>query len=204
MSTNPFFYEDSASCEQALLNDLIVEDIQIKGKNCFYVKKTFNNIDQILGEDALMSFEDAYPIEMYIESFDGFSGEGQFISKFGLESKNKITFIVSQTRFEEELGPNYLRPLEGDLIWLPMIKNFFEILYVDDNSPFYVLGNKFVYKLFCQTWTHSFEKIETHEEILDTFGQQQKEEPALRNNEEFLDFNNANISSKNIFGVTIQ
>lgn len=201
MATNPFFYEDSASCDQELLNDIIVEDIQIRGKNCFYIKKTFNSVDQILGEDALMSFEDSYPLEMYIETFDAFGGEGQFISKFGLESKNKITFVVSASRFAEILGSEYSRPLEGDLVWLPMIKNFFEIIYVDDNSPFYVLGKKFTFKLFCQTWAYSSEQINTSEEILDTFGKQQKEFAKTHDNEEFGSFGSDIINNKNIFGI---
>ena len=203
MATNPFFYEDSALCEQQLLNDLIIEDIQIRGKNCFYIKKTFNSIDQILGEDSLMSFNDAYPIEMYIETYDGFGGEGQFISKFGLESKNKITFIVSSSRFTEVLGSSYSRPLEGDLIWLPMIKNFFEIIYVDDNSPFYVLGEKLTYKIFCQSWAYSSEEIETKEEVLDSFNKPQMEFNKQHDTEEFNSFGTDIISNKNIFGLTL-
>lgn len=203
MATNPFFYEDDALCEQQLINDIIVEDIQIRGKNCFYVKKTFNDIDQILGEDKLTEFNDAYPIEMYIENFDAFGGEGQFISKFGLESKNKITFVVSSTRFEEELGSDYDRPLEGDLIWLPMIKTFFEIIYVDDNVPFYLFGTKFSYKIFCQTWNYSHEEISTNVEVIDTFAIEQKESTTLKDNDEFLNFGNDLVSGTNIFGIRV-
>lgn len=204
MAANPFFYEDSASCDQALLDELIIEDIQIKGKNCFYVKKTFTSIDQILGEDALLSFNDAYPLEMYIETFDGFGGEGQFISKFGLESKNKLTLVISATRFVQELGESYPRPLEGDLVWVPMLNNFFEIIYVDDNSPFFVLENKFTYKLFCQSWNYSSETVSTKEETMDQFGKQQKQSPVLKDNQEFSTFGTDISIANNIFGVKIE
>lgn len=204
MAANPFFYEDSASCDQSLLNDLIVEDIQIKGKNCFYIKKTFTSIDQILGEDSLIKFKDAYPLEMYIETYDGFTGEGQFVSKFGLESKNKLTLVISSSRFAEELGENYSRPLEGDLVWVPMLGNLFEIVYVDDNSPFYVLGSKFTFKLFCQSWNYSHESIETNEEVLNRFHKQQEESDVLKDNEELLNFGNDISNDKNIFGITIK
>ncbi|MCA9496556.1 MAG: hypothetical protein KC589_06435, partial [Nanoarchaeota archaeon] len=89
MATNPFFYENRANNDQDLVEDIVIEVIQIAGINCYYVRKTFQELDTILGEDNLMKFKDAYLMEMYPETVDTYGGEGQLISKFGIEVKNK-------------------------------------------------------------------------------------------------------------------
>ena len=113
MSTNPFFYEDRSVNEQSLIEDIIIEFIQISGQDIYFVKKTFQSIDKILGEDNLMKFKDAYLIEVYPETTT-YAGEGEFVSKFGIEIKNKLTLTVSMRRFREIVGKD--RPNEGDLI----------------------------------------------------------------------------------------
>ena len=204
MATNPFFYENRASEDRSLVEDIIIETIQIAGVNCFYVKKTFQNIDVILGEDNLMAFKDAFLMEMYIENIDGYGGEGQLISKFGIEVKNKITFIISMKRYFEETKSE--RPQEGDLIWFSLTNCFFEILFVEVNSPFLEFGENFTYKLQCQTWNYSHEEIDTHESVLNHFAIQQETfaSPALEDNQDFNDFSNDRVSGKNIFGIQIK
>lgn len=201
MATNPFFYENRADLDHDFYEDIIIETIQISGFNCYYVKKTFTEIDKILGEDNLLTFKDAFLLEMYLENVDGYGGEGQIISKFGIEIKNKITFIISMKRFKEETG--YERPHEGDLIWFPLSNCYFEILFVEDNIPFFELGKNYTYKLQCQTWNYSHENIDTEETVLDSFAIQKKSAPSLDDNEEFKDFGNDSVIGKNIFGIKI-
>lgn len=203
MATNPFFYENRAAEDRSLVEDIIIETIQIAGINCFYIKKTFQDIDKILGEDNLMAFRDAFLMEMYIDNIDGYGGEGQLISKFGIEVRNKITFTISMKRFLEETGME--RPQEGDLVWFSLTNCFFEILFVEDNSPFLEMGANFTYKLQCQTWNYSHEEISIDEGVLDHFAVQQEVDagPQLEDNQDFLDFSNDKISGKNIFGIKI-
>lgn len=201
MATNPFFYENRATIDQDLYEDIIIETIQISGVNCFYVKKTFTELDSILGEDNLLTFKDAFILEMYPENVDGYGGEGQIISKFGIEIRNKITFVISQKRFLEETGSE--RPHEGDLIWFPLSNCYFEILFVEDNVPFFEMGKNYTFKLQCQTWNYSHEPIKTEEDVLDNFAVQKNKSPTLDDNSEFDDFGTTSISGKNIFGIKI-
>jgi len=201
MATNPFFYENRAQLDHDFYEDIIIETIQIAGYNCYYVRKTFTQIDKILGEDQLLKFTDAHLLEMYIENIEGYGGEGQIISKFGIEVKNKITFIISQSRFMEETQLD--RPYEGDLIWFPLSNCFFEILFVEDNIPFFEMGNNYTYKLQCQTWNYSHENIDTKETILDSFTDEKKSAGSLDDNEEFKDFGNDSVIGNNIFGIKI-
>lgn len=185
------------------MEDIIIESIQISGINCFYVRKTFQDIDQILGEDNLMKFSDAYLLEFYLDSFEGYGGEGQIVSKFGIEVKNRLDFSVAVKRFKEEVKMD--RPMEGDLLWLPLTQSFFEILFVEDNIPFFELGRNYIFKLATQSWYYGQEKVETEEARLNKFVTDKKETtPILSDNDEFNDFGNDKIIDTNIFGVTIK
>lgn len=150
-----------------------------------------------------MKFSDAYLLEFYLDSHEGYGGEGQFISKFGIEVKNRLDFSVAVKRFNEEVKME--RPMEGDLIWLPLTGSFFEILFVEDNVPFYELGNNYIFKLSTQSWYYGQEKIETTEAKLNEFAETKKEKiDILSDNDEFNAFGNDKIIDTNIFGVKVK
>ena len=128
--------------EQLLLENLIIESIRIYGQDMYYIPRKLNNYDNVYGADDQSSYENAYSIELYIKSVDGFSGDGDFMSKFGIEIRNQVVFSVAQRRFNEEIGEytTQVRPNEGDLIYFPLNKKCFQIKYVNKFEMFYQLG----------------------------------------------------------------
>jgi hypothetical protein len=165
MPTNAYFTQGTKR-EQFLVEDLIIESLKIYGKDFFYIPRTLVAKDNILGEDLLSRYLNSYPIEMYIEDVDGFGGQGVFLQKFGIQVEKSATFVVSRRRWEQLVGdwgtgilPN--RPSEGDLIWFPMTQSMFELKYVENQDPFYQLGNLYVYKLRAEIFRYSHERIET-------------------------------------------
>ena len=165
MPTNVFFERGGTTSEKRLLEDLISENIQIHGHDCYYLPRKLINRDLVLNEDTLSKFNTAYLIEMYFEG-DSFQGEAELMSKFGLEIREDTTFVVSKRRFVELVSDNANhiaagRPNEGDLIYLPLMKSFFEILFVEDQEPFFQLNNLPVYKLRVTRFEYASEKIDT-------------------------------------------
>ena len=165
MPTNVFFERGGTTSEKRLLEDLISENIQIHGHDCYYLPRKLINRDLVLNEDTLSKFNTAYLLEMYFEG-DSFQGEAELMSKFGLEIREDTTFVVSKRRFEELVSDNANliaegRPNEGDLIYLPLMKSFFEILFVEDQEPFFQLNNLPVYKLRVTRFEYASEKIDT-------------------------------------------
>ena len=126
MATNFFFNNFQASQEQLLLEDLVIEAIRIYGHDIYYIPRTLNNYDDVYGADDQSSYGQAYPMEMYIKSYDGFKGDGSFMSKFGIEIRDRVIFSVAQRRFSEEVGEftTQVRPNEGDLIYFPLNKKW--------------------------------------------------------------------------------
>lgn len=163
MATNFFFNNFQASQEQLLLEDLIIESIKIYGQDMYYIPRKLNNYDDVYGADDQSSYETAYPLEIYIKSIDGFSGDGDFMSKFGIEIRNQVIFSIAQRRFSEEIGQSttQVRPNEGDLIYFPLNKKCFQIKYVNKFEMFYQLGA-------LQTWEMTCELFEYSGELLDT------------------------------------
>tara|TARA_B100000900_G_scaffold155194_1_gene131837 strand:- start:182 stop:1261 length:1080 start_codon:yes stop_codon:yes gene_type:complete len=234
MAVNSIFHTDNKSsilAERNLYKDLIKEAIQIYGHDVYYVDRTIVARDNVLGEDALSKFTNAQPIEMYIEDAEGFGGDKEIITQFGLENRNEITFVVSKEKFQqldsqitledgtdttggsilleagsiqvsnlttlskyfitdesdnnilnedgsggkimsEESGNDFYiiqdtattdadRPLEGDLIYHPVLAKMFEINFVDHDEPFYQLDNNPVYKLRCKSFEYSSEALDT-------------------------------------------
>ena len=131
--------------------------MQIYGMDVYYMpRESRDQVDYIFGEDTLKTFTKAYPIEMYLEDVLGMEGEGDIISKFGLEIRDEMTFLVSRRRFKyATASSNLIRPREGDLLYIPLIQNFFEITFVEhenNQAMFYTLGrgrqgNVYVYAL---------------------------------------------------------
>ena len=145
MATNVYFNNYPASqitSEQLLVEDLVIEAMQIYGMDVYYLpRSTRDQVDYLFGEDTLKQYVTAYPIEMYLENVTGMDGEQDFISKFGLEIRDEIQLLVSRRRFAATIPLN--RPLEGDLIYVPLVTAFFEITYVEhenDQAMFYTLG----------------------------------------------------------------
>ena len=174
MPTNLYFNNFPANQitqEQLLIEDLVIEAMQIHGMDVFYLPRTSRDqIDYLFGEDTLKQYTSAYPIEMYLENVTGMEGEGDFISKFGLEIRDEVSLLVSRRRFKYAVGAaNLLRPREGDLIYIPLVQNFFEITFVEhenDQAMFYTLGrgrggNVYVYALKLKQLVFSDEVIST-------------------------------------------
>jgi hypothetical protein len=171
LPTNHFFNpfpKDQITSEQLLVEDLVIEAMQIYGMDVFYLPRTSRDqVDFLFGEDTLKQYVSAYPIEMYLENVTGMDGDGDFISKFGLEIRDEVSLLVSRQRFAATVPQK--RPNEGDLIYVPLVKNFFEISFVehDDNQAmFYTLGrgrggNVYVYALKLKKFVFSSEVIET-------------------------------------------
>jgi len=170
---NNFFNQfpgDFVTSEQLLVEDCLIESIQMHGMDLYYLpRETRDTFDMLYGEDVLKTYTKAYPIEMYIENFTGMEGEGDFISKFGLEIREEIRMIVSRRRFKSVV-PNQIRPNEGDLLYIPLFTSFFEVIAVEnqnDQAMFYTLGrgrggNVFLYALQLKQYVYSNEVINTN------------------------------------------
>jgi hypothetical protein len=169
MATNHYFQGGAGignSNEKRLYEDLIIEGLQIYGQDCYYLPRTLVNRDLILGEDTLAKFDDSYLLEMYMETTEGFAGEQEIINKFGLEIREDTTFIISKRRWQNQVDSAHTmivegRPNEGDIIYMPLMESFFEIQFIQDQEPFFQLGNLPVYKLRCTRWEYSSEKLDT-------------------------------------------
>jgi len=180
MATNFYFNNfpaDQITSEQLLVEDLVIEAMQIHGMDVYYLPRTTRDaVDMLYGEDTLKTYTTAYPLEMYLENVTGMDGEQDFISKFGLEIRDELTLIVSRRRFKYATGASNLhRPREGDLIYIPLVQNFFEITFVEhenDQAMFYTLGrgrggNVYVYALKLKQFVFSEEIIHTGIEQID-------------------------------------
>ena len=148
------------------MEDLTIEAIKFYGVDVLYLPRTAISRDALLGEDIKTLFSDNFMIEMYLESVDGFEGDGDVLEKFGLYIKDKATFVVSKRRFEETIF-NIVRPFEGDLIYFPLSDSIFEITYVEHENPFYQLGKNYVYKLSVELFTYTHEEFDTNNPLID-------------------------------------
>jgi len=160
------------AAEKLLHEDIIIESLKIFGQDVYYMPRTLVNRDLVLGEDTSSRFDDSYLIEMYFETNEGFAGENEIINKFGLEIRDDTTVVLSKRRFEEHVASKATltatgRPNEGDLIYVPLLQAYFEIQFVEDQEPFYQLGNLPVYKLKVTRWEYANEQINTGNEVLD-------------------------------------
>lgn len=161
--TNFFFNNQFDSNEQSLIQSLVTEAIAIAGEDVYYIPRTINNYDPIYGADDTSSYDQAFMIAMYIENFDGFKGQGSFMSKFDLEIRDQVIFAVSTETFQSEVAvnTNQLRPNEGDLIYFPKNGKCFQVKYTDKYEMFYTLGGLQSYKLTTELFEYSNEKFNT-------------------------------------------
>lgn len=152
--------------EQTFIENLIVESIEIYGQNIYYLPRTYVNRDTILNEVETSKFEQALAVRAYVNNADGWEGQGELLSKFGVRIEDKTTFIFSRKKFTEKVDDNATlnvegRPNEGDLIWFPATKHLFEIKFVEAERPFYQLGKGYVWECQCELFEYSDEAIDT-------------------------------------------
>ena len=165
MPTNVYF-DTGTRPEQTLYEDLMIEQLKIYGQDVFYIPRTLVKEDELFGEDTLSKFDDAYQIEMYFENVEGYEGEKEIMSKFGLQMNEDVTFVVARRRFEQLVSHDSnlivkTRPNEGDLVYFPKVKKIFEITFVDHDDPFYQVHNVPAFKLKCKTFEYSGEDLDT-------------------------------------------
>ena len=176
MPVNHYFQDGNGignTAEKRLYEDLIIEGLKIYGQDVYYLPRTLVNRDLILGEDMLSKFSSALLLEAYMETTEGFAGEQEIINKFGLEIREDTTFMVSKRRFNQAVDEKATlvkegRPNEGDIIYMPLMNSYFEIQFVEDQEPFFQLGQLPIYKLRVTRWEYSSERIDTGVSTIDS------------------------------------
>jgi hypothetical protein len=167
------YFSQGTTPEKRLYEDITIEALKIYGHDVYYIPRTIVNTDAIFNEDALSKFGNAYQIEMYVENTDGFEGDGDLLSKFGVEVRDAMTLVIATRRWEELVGrfqnPVEARPQEGDLIYFPLVKGLFQITFVEDESPFYQIANLPTFKLSCELFEYGNEAIDTGVDAIDVF-----------------------------------
>ena len=176
MALNPYFQQGSQG-EQRLVQDLINEHLRLYGIEITYIPRKFVNKATILEEVTASKFDDNFSVEMYVNSYDGYSGAGDVLTKFGMSLRDEVELTVSKERFEEFIAPFMVssedielgsRPREGDLVFFPLGQRLFEIKFVEHEDPFYQLGKNYVYKLKCELFQYEDEIIDTSLDVIDT------------------------------------
>ena len=172
---NPFFLQGSKS-EQGLIQDLINEQLRMYGVEVYYLPRKYITEKTIMREVIESSFDQSYPIEAYVENFDGYGDNTTILSKFGIQALNELTIIISKERFEEYITPLIKdqsniklssRPKEGDIIYFPLGNRLFEIKFVEHEQPFYQLQKNYVYTLKCELFRYEDGVIDTGIDIID-------------------------------------
>lgn len=163
------YISQKVASEQDLYENIIIESMQIYGQEVQYIPRTLVNEDEIFAEDAVSRFDRAYQIEMYLENIDGFDGEQELFTKFGVEIRDRATLHVSRKRWNREVGQNvdYDRPQEGDLIYLTLSDQIFEIMRVIDDRPFYQIQDLPTYRMEIELFEYNDEQFDTSLEIVD-------------------------------------
>ena len=176
MALNPHFLQGSRG-EQRLIQSLVNEHLKIYGQEVTYIPRKFVNKSTIIEEVTASKFDDNFAVEMYVNTYDGYSGAGDVLTKFGMSLRDEVELTVSRERFEEFIAPFMdasddielsSRPREGDLIFFPLGQRLFEIKFVEHEDPFYQLGSTYVYKLKCELFEYEDEIIDTSLDIIDT------------------------------------
>ena len=152
--------------EQTFIENLIVESIEIYGQDIYYMPRTYVNRDTILGEVENSRFTQALQVRAYVNNVEGWEGQGELLSKFGVRIEDKTTFVFSREKFTSAVDDNAVlnvegRPNEGDLIWFPATKHLFEIQFVEAERPFYQLGKGFVWECQCELFQYADEALDT-------------------------------------------
>lgn len=182
MALNPFFLQGTSS-EQRLVQDLINEHLRMYGVEVVYIPRKFVNKKTILEEVQTSRFDDNFAIEAYVNTYDGYNGAGDILTKFGMSLRDELLITISKERFEDFIAPFLgalddgsgegeiilsTRPREGDLIYFPLGERLFEVKFVEHESPFYQLGKNYVYELKCELFEYEDEVIDTSIDEIDT------------------------------------
>ena len=152
--------------ERMFMENLAVESIELYGQDLYYLPRTYVGRDNVLDEIDTSTFSNAYPIRGYVNTQEGWEGQGELLTKFGVRIEDKTTFIVSRKKFTEKVDNNVTlnvegRPNEGDLVWFPVTKHLFEIKFVEAERPFYQLGKGYVWEMQCEIFEYSNEDLDT-------------------------------------------
>ena len=176
MALNPFFLQGSQS-EQRLTQDLINEHLKIFGVEVTYIPRKFVRKQTIIKEVQSSAFDDNFLLEAYVNTFEGYGGQGDIMTKFGVSLRDELTVTISKERFEDFISPfleadeDYelaSRPREGDIIFFPLGARLFEVKFVEHEDPFYQLGKNYVYQLKCELFEYEDEVIDTGVDIIDS------------------------------------
>tara|TARA_E500000318_G_scaffold20074_1_gene20719 strand:+ start:961 stop:1869 length:909 start_codon:yes stop_codon:yes gene_type:complete len=165
MATN-FYFSQKVRSEQNLYEDIVLESIKMYGQDVYYLPRDIVNENKVFGEDVPSSFNSSYKVEMYIDNIEGFDGEGDLFTRFGVEIRDEATFIVSRRRWSQTVSryDNNIsgdRPREGDLIYLPLSNSMFEITHVEHEQPFYQLSNLPVFRCRAHLFEYNDEDFDT-------------------------------------------
>ena len=165
MAKNTYFTHGTRN-EQILQQNLVDEYLKMFGLDIVYIPRKLVRKDTILNDEIISEFNDSYILSAYLENFGGFEGNGDFLTKFGIQSSDEINLVISRGMYEDfvaysmtgatniEVGS---RPQEGDLIFFPLSANLFEIKFVEHEDPFYQFGKLYTYKLKCELFQYSGE-----------------------------------------------
>ena len=194
------YFSERYRPEQNLLEDLLIESMKIMGHDVYYIPRKIIKRDFILNEDVISSFDTSFMIEMFVESVDGFEGDGDLMTKFGLEVRDQLTLVCSRRRWNALIGRHgytegSVRPREGDLLYVPVTGGLFEIKFVEDKSPFFQLGGTGdskgtipTFKLVCELFEYSGQEIDTGIEDIDRI-----QVGHTQGARAFLDFDGGNV-----------
>ena len=182
MALNPYFLQGAQS-EQRLTQDLINEHLKMFGVEVTYIPRKFVGTDNILNEVESSKFDDNFAIEAYVNTYEGYSGAGDVLTKFGMSLRDEVVLTISKERYEDFIAPFMAglddgtddsivpltsRPKEGDLVYFPLGGRLFEVKFVEHEDPFYQLGKNYVYQLKCELFEYEDEVIDTSIDEIDT------------------------------------
>ena len=166
------YFSDKVTAEQQLYENIVIESLKMYGQDVYYLPRDIVNEDKVFGDDVPSRFNSSYKVEMYIENTEGFDGEGDLFTKFGVEIRDQATFVVARKRWADTVQRydndiTVARPAEGDLIYLPLSNSLFQIMHVEHEQPFYQLSNLPTYKLRCELFEYNDEDLDTGIEVID-------------------------------------
>ena len=164
MATNPYISQKNRS-EQSLYEDLIIESIKFYGQDVYYLPREIVEKEDIFLDSIQSQFGDAYKVEVYVENSEGFDGEGDIFTKFGIEIRDQATFVIARRRWRELVGDRLadaqFRPREGDVIYLPLSESLFQVMKVETETPFYQLSQLPTFRMQCELFEFSDEDFDT-------------------------------------------
>lgn len=194
MATNTFFNNYSQVQEQSLIDDLVIESIKQYGVDVIYMSRAIKGRDKIFNEDDFPEYNEVFGFEVYVKNMEGFEGEGDFLSKFGLEIRDTLTLTVANRTFERYVTREVIeltRPREGDLVYFPLNEKIFEIKYVEHESIFYQMGQTQVFDIQCELIEYANQRFNTGHPSIDNYF-------AEYNTDIIVDANNATLEALNL------